>query len=69
MPSLAGMVTIRHPCGPQIHGNTNYTTGCPTIKRGIEVNTFQGIWAVPAWEANLTVSYYWSGPLGDFHLI
>ena len=69
-----------------IHMNTNFTPGCPTIKRGIEVhhhhhhyyyrrtlsqysysisgfscllqimtkvNTFQGTWAIPAWDAQL----------------
>jgi len=52
IPSIAGMV----------HMNTNFTPGCPTIKRGIEVNTFQGTWAIPAWDAQLRVVYYWSDP-------
>merc|ERR1719209_543869 len=45
-----------------LHMVENFTPGCPTMKRGIEVNTFQGTWSIPAWDAQLRVVYYWSDP-------
>ena len=45
----------------QIHAGTAYSPGCPTTVRGVEVNTFLGYWTIPAWSANLSVTYYWSG--------
>jgi len=42
--------------------DANYVSGCPTIVRGIEVITFQGLWKIAEWDADMSVDYYWSNP-------
>ena len=43
-----------------LHFGAQYTAGCPTVIRGIEVNTFRGKWNISEWDAMLDVKYYWS---------
>ena len=43
-----------------LHMGAEYTSGCPTTIRGIEVNTYKGKWNISEWDALLDVKYYWS---------
>ena len=43
-----------------LHFGGEYTGGCPTTIRGIEVNTYKGVWNISEWDALLDVKYYWS---------
>ena len=35
--------------------------------QGIEVNTFYGLWKIEEWDADMSVTYYWSGERRHFY--
>lgn len=45
-----------------LHFGLNYTSGCETNVRGMEVNTWHGHWSIAEWNAELEVTYYFSNP-------